>query len=99
MKQKDAPVAEPNHVLVGTSTYGERKPPTTLPNSSSTGRPFSTRIGAARGGGSSSRTHRSRLRNAASKWMELGTRLLAPSWQAPAGTERPARTMSSGAAE
>ena len=27
MKQNDAPVELPNHVLVGTSTYGERRPP------------------------------------------------------------------------
>jgi hypothetical protein len=51
VKQNDAPVELPNHVLVGTSTNGERRPPTTLPNWSSTAAPFgqgSDRHGAVR---------------------------------------------------
>src|SRR4051812_9910505 len=99
MKQNDAPVEDPNHVLVGTSTNGERSPPVTLPNASSTGALPVTAIGSPCGGGTSRRTHRSRLRSAASKWIELGKRLRGPSLQLAGGTARPALTMSAGAAE
>ena len=89
----------PSHVLVGTSTNGERRPPWTLPNSSSTGAPFSTRIGSACGGARPSRTHKSRFCSAALKWIELGNRLRGPSLHSIGGTARPALTMSAGAAE
>src|SRR3954452_25259951 len=99
MKQNDAPVAVPSHLLVGTSTNGERRPPWTLPNSSSRGAPFSTRIGAACGGARPSRTHKSRFWSAALKWIELGNRLRGPSLHSIGGTARPALMMSAGAAE
>src|SRR4051794_18302468 len=99
MKQKDAPVELPNHVLVGTSRYGERSPPWTLPKRSSTGAPSATRIGSERGGATPSRTHRSRLRSAASKKIALGNLLRGPWSQLIGGTSRPAWTMSAGSAE
>src|ERR1041385_1059680 len=90
-----------NHVLVGTSRYGERRPPCTLPNWSSTGAGGvpETRIGSAWGGAMPWRTHQSRLRTAASKKMLLGKRLRGPSLQAPGGTGRPALMMSAAEAE
>src|SRR4030095_15492036 len=99
MKQNDAPVALPNQVLVGTSRYGDRKPSTRLPNSSTTGTPSTTLMGAQRGGGTPSRPKRSRLARTASKKMLLGNRLRGPSLHAWGGTARPARTVSSGGAE
>src|SRR5215213_3982747 len=99
MKQNEAPVELPAHVLVGTSTYGERSPPVTLPKRSSTGSPPATAIGAAWGGARPARTQRSRLRKAALKWIELGNRLRGPSLQDAGGTGRPALRMSAGAAE
>src|SRR3954463_9114810 len=96
MKQNDAPVELPNQVLVGTSRYGERRPPWTLPNWSNTGAAGvpATRIGSEGGGAIPRRTHRSRLRTAASKKMLLGKRLRGPSLQDAGGTSRPALTMS-----
>src|SRR5947209_2678380 len=101
MLQNEGPVELPNHVLVGTSRYGERRPPCTLPNSSRTGVGGlpETRIGSAWGGAIPKRTHQSRLRSAASKKMLLGKRLRGPSLHDPGGTARPALTMSAGAAE
>src|SRR3954465_4468029 len=98
MKQNEAPVEFPVHVLVGTSRYGERSPPRTLPYGSRTGWPSFTSIGSACGGGVPWRTHWSRLRNAASKKMWLGKRLRGPSLQSIGGTLRPAFSMSAGAA-
>src|SRR6185295_17104126 len=98
MKQNDAPVEEPVHVAVGTSTNGERTPPVRLPNSSSTGLPFSTRTGSAWGAGIPLRTHSSSARQAALKPKLLGNRLRGPSWQLIGGTARPAFTRSAGAA-
>jgi len=37
MEQNEGPVELANHVLVGTSRKGERRPPVTLPKASSTG--------------------------------------------------------------
>src|SRR5947207_690066 len=99
MKQNEAPVELPNQVLVGTSTNGERSPPVTLPNASSTGAPLTTLMKSACGGGRCWRTHRSRFVIAASKWIELGKRLRGPSLQEAGGTLRPALMMSAGAAE
>src|ERR1044071_137080 len=101
MLQNEGPVELPNHVLGGTSRYGDRRPPCTLPNSSSTGAGGlpETTIGSAWGGAMPPRTHQSRLRSAASKKMLLGKRLRGPSLHAPGGTARPALMMSVDAAE
>src|SRR3954470_12911094 len=98
MKQNDAPVEVPFQVEVGTSRYGERSPPCTLPNWSSTGWPFCTTIGEPGGGGTSLRTQESRFFRMASKKIELGNRLRGPSLQFAGGTARPPLMMSAGAA-
>src|SRR4029453_9178105 len=100
MKQNEAPVALPNQVLVGTSTYGERTPPTTLPCSSSTGwlLPVSWIIRPG-GGGVPLRTQASRFCSIASNSTPVGKRLRVPSLQANGGTGRPDLTMSSELAE
>ena len=98
IKQNDAPVELPVQVLVGTSTYGERTPPFTLPYSSSTGLPFSTAMGSARGGAVPLRTHSSRFRKAALNATLLGKRLRGPSLQSIGGTGMPALVMSAEAA-
>ena len=96
MKQNDAPVAVPNHVAVGTSTYGERTPPTTLPCSSSTGRVVDAldQLGARR---------RDARADPAVEVLQdrverelVGKRLRGPSLQFIGGTVRPALTMSVG---
>src|SRR3954471_13716527 len=99
MLQNDAPVLLANHVLVGTSRYGERRPPTTLPNWSRTGFPFSTRMSRPGGAGRPYRDQRSMFRSAASMKMRFGKRLRGPSLQLIGGTSRPAATMSAGRAE
>src|SRR5512143_3090569 len=99
MKQNEDPVELAYHVLVGTSRYGERRPPVTLPKASSTGWPFTTLITAPGGGAMPESTHCSRFRMNASKKMWLGNRLRGPSLQFMGGTGRPALTMSAGAAE
>src|SRR5436305_14624894 len=98
MAQNEGPVELPNHVLVGTSRYGERRPPCTLPNSSSTGAGGlpETRIGSAWGGELPRRTHQSRLRSPAAKKMLLGKRLGRPSLHDPGRAARPALLMAAG---
>ena len=99
MKQNEAPVAAPNHVDVGTSTYGERTPPTTLPCSSTTVVLLTRWIHSARGGAMPVRTQRSRFCRIASNETLVGKRLRGPSLQFIGGGVRPALTMSAGRAE
>src|SRR5829696_2424342 len=100
MKQNDAPVALPNQVLVGTSTYGERTPPTTLPCTSTTGvLGVASSIIRPGGGGVPLRTQLSRFCSMASNRTPVGKRLRVPSLHANGGTGRPALTMSSDRAE
>ena len=98
MKQNEAPVEVPYHVLVGTSRNGERRPPVTLPKASSTGWPFCTTIRSPCGGAIPESTHSSRFRRNASKKMWLGNRLRGPSLHDIGGGVRPALMMSDGAA-
>src|SRR3954451_21943224 len=100
MKQKEAPVALPYHVLVGTSRYGVRYPPVTLPTWSSTGWLLAvTLMNSERGGATPVRTQPSRFCRIASKAMLVGKRLRGPSLQLIAGTGIPAAVMSAGRAE
>src|ERR1044071_3044056 len=96
--QNDAPVEFPNHVLVRTSTNGDRTPPFTFPTPSSTGDPFSTWINADAGGAIPFLTHKSRFCKIALNAPLLGNRLRAPSLHSIGGTSRLALTISAGAA-
>src|SRR3954454_22758159 len=99
MLQNDAPVWLANQVLVGTSRYGERSPPRTLPNWSRTGLEFSTRMSWPGGAGIRARDHRSMFCSAASTKMRFGNRLRGPWLQLIGGTAWPAAVMSVGCAE